>query len=270
MSYLGLHRTREAATVQFDDTTTGGMPGSGGTPERAGRTGGPISWPRVLRDAEGNQSGANGGSGGGTGAGAAAGSGGSSGSAAGSGSPPPTGDGEKPPAEDTAGLKSALAAERQAAKEAKARADAAEQRLTELEAAGQSDQEKSITQARREGAAERDAHWKQRIRAAEVRGALRGGGIVDEEALELALGARQFRDLKVDSETGSIDGLPEAVESFRKTAPWAFKTEGGSTGAQGGQGNQGGPWGGAEGGNGRKEPETLTDAIAEHYANPKR
>lgn len=160
--------------------------------------------------------------------------------------------------------KAVLREARRLAKESEDRAKAAETELQTLREAGQSDQDKAITQARREGAAERDAHWKARIRAAEVRGALRGGGIVDDEALELALGARQFRDLKVDSETGSIEGLPDAVESFRKTAPWAFKASDGPPPAR-----PGGPWGGAEGGGGHKEPGSLTEALADHYSNPR-
>jgi hypothetical protein len=184
------------------DTATGATPGAGATPAQAGSAG------------------------------------------ANAGATPAAAAGTKPAAADDSATddstlgesgKAVLREARRAAKEADDRAKAAEAELQQLREAGQSDQDKAITQARREGAAERDAHWKARIRAAEVRGALRGGGIVDDEALELALGARQFRDLKVDSETGSIDGLPEAVESFRKTAPWAFKaTTGSQTPAQGG------------------------------------
>lgn len=246
-----------------DDTTRGAMPRPGAMLEQAGRTGGPIGWPRVLRDAEGNQSGANGGNSGTT--------------PPATGTPPPAGAtpaaaaGTKPATGDDSATddstlgdsgKAAIREERRRAKEAEDRAKAAETELQQLREAGQSDQDKAITQARREGAAERDAHWKARIRAAEVRGALRGGGIVDDEALELALGARHFRDLKVDSETGSVDGLPEAVEAFRKTAPWAFKTTSGTP-------TPGGPWGGAEGGNKTKEPASLTEAIAAHYTTPK-
>lgn len=160
--------------------------------------------------------------------------------------------------------KAVLREARRLQRDAETRATAAEAEAQRLREAGQSDTDKAITQARREGAAERDAHWKAHIRAAEVRGALRGAGIVDDEALELALGARQFRDLKVDSESGAVEGLPDAVESFRKGAPWAFK----AAEATQQQPRPGGPWGGAEGGSGRKEPGSLTEAIADHYANP--
>ncbi len=167
--------------------------------------------------------------------------------------------------------KAVLRDARRAAKEAEDRAKAAETELQQLREAGQSDADKALTQARREAASERDTHWKSRIRAAEVRGALRGAGIVDDEAIEMALGHRSLRDLKVDSDTGAVDGLPEAVEAFRKSAPWAFRqTAGAGDAGSGQQSRQGGPWGGADGGSGRKEPATFGDALADHYAQPPR
>lgn len=182
------------------------------------------------------------------------------------GATPPAPSPATPPATGDDGLgdagKRALTAEREARAAAEARAKAAEEERDALRTAGLSDQDKALSDAKRTATSERDAHWKARIRAVEVRGALRGAGAVNAEIIELALSARQFRDLKVDAETGAVEGLEAAVESFKAAVPQAFGTA--TT-----QPGPGGAWGGSEGGSGRREPVTLSEAIADHYANPK-
>lgn len=143
-----------------------------------------------------------------------------------------------------------LKEERRKAREAEARATAAEARAAELETGQQTETERSIAAAKREAAAEERAKWSERARKAEVRGALRGAGIVDDAALDLALGSPTFASLKVDNDSGNVEGVTEAVEEFKTKHAYLFgkaaTAEDPKTGA--GNGAAAGSWGGSEGG----------------------
>jgi phage-related tail fiber protein len=175
------------------------------------------------------------------------------------GATPPAGTTPAPATEPATGEdalgdpgKQVLTEARRAAKDAEARAKAAEKQLAELQEAQQSDSEKAISQARREAAAEERARWQARIREAEVRGALRGAGIVNDKFLDLAIAAPTFRELKVDSETGVVEGVATAIEAFKKDYPEAFAK----------QARPDGEWDGAAGGTGTpKKAASLEDAV---------
>lgn len=263
--------------MTFDDTTRGAMPRPSAMLEPAGRSGGPISWPRILRDAEGTQSGANGGSGAGAtpGTGSAPTTTTTSGQGATPGTTTTTPGGTAPgePATDypeglgDAGkraldaMKAARQTDRDRAKTAEDRAAAAEKERDDLRAATQTDQEKALTTAKREAEAGERTKWTDRIRATEVRSSLRAAGVTNDKALAYLAGATAFASLKV-ADDGSVTGLSEAVEAMKKDMPEAF-------GAAAPNPGPGGPWGGSEGGSGRKEPGSLDEAIADQYANPK-
>lgn len=150
----------------------------------------------------------------------------------------------------TEALRADLARERDARQ-------ALQRQLEELQSGQQTEHERAIGQARREAVAAADGKWAAHIRAAEVRGALRAAGIVNEKFLGLALAASEFKDLKVDGDTGTVQGVAEAVEKFRETYPEAFAK---APPAPGGQ------WDGAAGGSGAgKGPEGLEAAVEEHY-----
>lgn len=118
------------------------------------------------------------------------------------------------------GGQSALRKERQAARDASDRADRAEQELASLKAAGQSDQEKALEQARREARSETSTQFQALIRAARVEAALSAAG-VDPQLLDLAVPADEFAKLKV-TEEGTVEGLHDAVEALRKARPALF------------------------------------------------
>lgn len=140
--------------------------------------------------------------------------------------------------------KALLAEARRLAREAENRAKAAETRANELESGQQTEAERAVSAAKREAAAEERAKWAERARKAEVRGALRGAGIVDDAALELALGSPTFQGLKVNNETGDVEGVSEAIEEFKARHAYLFgaKDEKPATPPPGGS------WGGSEGG----------------------
>lgn len=174
--------------------------------------------------------------------------------------PPATAD---PPATGDEALgeagKAILRDARRAAREAESRAEAAQAELQQLREASQSDQEKVRTQAVREAVSAERARWQGRAREAEVRGALRGAGIASEKLLSLAVAAPELRDLKVDPETGAVEGVAEAISAFRKDSPELFRSPD----------RPGGPWGGAEGGS-RKEPETMQAAVLQEMERQRR
>jgi vacuolar-type H+-ATPase subunit E/Vma4 len=120
---------------------------------------------------------------------------------------PATGD-----ADLGAGGQSALRAERQAARDATARAEAAETELKNLKAAGQSDQEKAIDEARKAASKETATGFQALIRSVRVEAALSAAG-VDPQLLDLAVRADEFAKLKVTDE-GSVEGLADAVDNF--------------------------------------------------------
>jgi hypothetical protein len=148
--------------------------------------------------------------------------------------------------------KAVLSQARREAKEAKDQAAALQRQLEELQAGTQSDHEKATAAAVREATASERAKWQARIREAEVRGALRGAGVTNERLLGLFINAPEIRELKVDNETGEVDGVAEAIEKVKKDYPEVFstKTEPGP----------GGSWGGAEGSSSRK-PQNLEEAV---------
>lgn len=184
--------------------------------------------------------------------------------AAAGGAKPPAGEPDAKEGDDDQlgeGGKAALTAERRKAREAEERAKAAEGRLAELEAAGQSESQRAIAQAKREATAEANAKWEARVREAEVRGALRGAGIANERFLDLAVAAPEFRRLKVDAENGTVEGVAEAMAEVKKAYPEAFVKP---------TPPKDGAYDGAAGASGNKEPATLEEAINQHYQEQQR
>lgn len=112
----------------------------------------------------------------------------------------------------------ALQAERQAARDAAKRAEAAERELEALRTATQSEQEKALAAARKEGAAEAAAKADGRVRRAEVRRALAAAGCVD---VDIAAMAGDFGELAV-TEDGDVVDLDKTVNGFRSTHPALF------------------------------------------------
>lgn len=107
--------------------------------------------------------------------------------------------------------KRALQAEREARKVAEDARKAAERELEALRAASQTDQEKALAAARKEGATEATQKAERKVRQAEVRRALAAAGCSD---VELAAIAPDFASLPV-TEDGDIEGLPKAIEAFK-------------------------------------------------------
>lgn len=114
--------------------------------------------------------------------------------------------------------KGALQAERKAAREALKRAEAAERELEALRTANQSDHEKALAAARKEGATEAGARADARVRRSEVRRMLSTAGCVD---VDIAAMAGDFADLPV-TEDGDVDGIERAVADFQKAHPTLF------------------------------------------------
>ena len=151
-----------------------------------------------------------------------------------SGAAPATGAGDQL---GDAGM-AALKAERTAAKEALRRAEAAERKLAEIQAASQSDQEKALAAARKEGATEAASKADARVRRAEVRRALESAGCVD---VEIAAMATDFAGLAV-TEDGDVVDLDKALVAFRQAHATLFaaKAQGGRSFDQGTGGGTGG------------------------------
>lgn len=132
--------------------------------------------------------------------------------------PPATGD---PEALGEAGTK-ALAAERKRANDAEKAQKVLQARIDDLENASKSESDKAIAQAKKDGAAEVTERFHGQVRRAEVRAALTAGGI-NPAFLDLAVKADEFATLDVDDE-GSVKGLNESVEAFKKAMPDMFRT----------------------------------------------
>ncbi len=148
--------------------------------------------------------------------------------------------------------KTVLRDARREAKEARDQAADLQRQLDELQSGTQSEHEKAVNQAKREAKAEERTVWTGRIRDAEVRGALRGAGIVNEKLLALAIQAPEFRELKVDDE-GKVVGIPQAIEAFKKDSPELFATRAAP---------KEGAWDGAAGGaSGGKKAANLEEAV---------
>lgn len=250
------------------NTARGAMPRPSATQGQAGRAApGPISWPFVPREGEGTQSGASGATPNSTpGQGAATTTTPSTGATPSAQATTPTSSATDDADQLGDAGKRAIQRERERAEAAEARAKAAEERAATLESTTLTDQEKAVRDAARDAERARDAHWMGLFRTNVVEGALRGAGIVTQEALETALAYPRFATLKVNPETGVVDGVNEAVEAYKKAVPQLF----GAGGSTNGSTHAGGPWGGAEGSSGRREPGSLSEALEDHYSRPKR
>lgn len=142
--------------------------------------------------------------------------------------PPATGD----PDDAGEGAKSALAKERAAAKASELRAKAAETALAELKAASQTEAERAVTQARKDGAAEVLERVQAQIRRSEVKSALTAAG-VNPAFLALAVKADEFANLTVDDD-GEVEGLTEAVAALKSANKALFTSEPAAGTADGG------------------------------------
>lgn len=96
----------------------------------------------------------------------------------------------------------------------------AEQALADLKAAGLSESEKAIAKAKQDGAAEVTTRWSAQVRRSEVKAALTSEGI-NPNLLDLAILADAFSELKV-TDDGEVEGLADAVKSFRAAKPDLF------------------------------------------------
>lgn len=112
-----------------------------------------------------------------------------------------------------------LAEARRTAKEAEARAVAAEAERDALRTATQTEAEKATAEAVKAARAEVTQAFEARIRRSEVRSALTAAGIVATE-LDLASLAPEFGRLKVTED--GVDGLTEAVTTFKALHPALF------------------------------------------------
>jgi len=101
-------------------------------------------------------------------------------------------------------------------------AKAAEKERDELKSRTQTDQEKAVDAARKEGATEALTRANERIRRSEVRAALTAAG-VNPALLDLAPRGDEFSALKVDDD-GEVEGLTAAVEAFKTKMPDLFKS----------------------------------------------
>jgi len=122
-----------------------------------------------------------------------------------------------------------MKAEREAALD---RAKVAERERDELKSATQTETEKAISQAKKDGAAEVTTKWSAQVRRSEVRSALTAAG-VNPALVDLALRADVFEALKV-SDDGEVIGLGAAVEALKKATPDLFRATPGHTADYGG------------------------------------
>lgn len=194
-----------------DDPTTGATPGGGATPPAAGQ-----------------------------------------GQPAGGATPPATEPTTQPPATGDEGLgeagKAALRREREAAAAEKKRADAAEEELRKLREATQSDQDKALADARKEGERTATERWQGAVRSANVMSALRSAGVANEKLVATLAKADAFSKLEARDD-GTVAGLDEALAAAKSDFPEAFKSVGE-------------PTRGVAGDTPGDEPKTLRDAIA--------
>lgn len=189
---------------------------------------------------------------------------GGAGGSAGNSQPPATGDGQPPPAsgdgdakegEDQLGDagKRAIKAERDRATAEKRRADAAEAELQKVRAANQSEQEKAISDARKEGYDEATTKYEGLIRRATVESALTAAGSQDAAIASLA---PDFATLAVNPDTGEVAGLDEAVKTFKAAHQTLFTARVASGSADQGAKPPA-----------QNRPSSLEDAVNQHYAS---
>jgi hypothetical protein len=124
-----------------------------------------------------------------------------------------------------------LAEARRQAKEAETRAQAAEAERDALRTATQSEAEKATADAVKAARAEVTTAFEARIRRSEVRSALTAAGISASE-VDLALVAPDFARLKVTED--GVDGLTEAVATFKALHPTLFAKPSAPVGDAGG------------------------------------
>lgn len=148
--------------------------------------------------------------------------------------------------------KRALQQERNARQEAEARAAAAEQERDQLREATQSETEKAISAARKEGADEVKAVYQGLIRSAKVEAALSAAGI-RPSVMDLASQAPEFAKLKVKDD-GTVEGLDEAVAGFKQARKDLFGAATGDGTADGGAGTTK-----------AANPDDLEGLVAAHY-----
>lgn len=152
--------------------------------------------------------------------------------------------------------KKALSDERAAKKAAERERDALKTRVEELENATKSDTDKAIAAARKEGEQAATDKWSGFIRAARVETALSAAGAIDSA---VAAQAREFAALKVNADSGDVEGLSEAVEAFKQAHPTLF-------GAPQLQRPPTGDFGGGNRStNTQNRPASLEEAISAHY-----
>ncbi|MFI6909888.1 hypothetical protein ACIBKY_52110 [Nonomuraea sp. NPDC050394] len=147
-----------------------------------------------------------------------------------------TGGGTSQSNDDLAGLKSALAAEREQRKtlekQAKANSKAAEE-LEKLKAAAMSDQEKAVAAAKAEGATEASKTFGAKLAATAFRAALAEAGLKLGDAADL------IDTTKFVTDDGDVDesAIKKAVDRLAKLAPKTPPSSGGDFG--GGNGSAG-------------------------------
>jgi hypothetical protein len=179
-----------------------------------------------------------------------------------SGKDAPPADGAKPDAAPDAkpdakaeplgeGGKAALEEERRARREEKRRADAAEAELNRIKEANQSESERAINAARKEGKEEADTRWSGIVRRTSVESALVAAGCSDPAIVSRAA---EFANLNVNSETGEVEDLAATVQTFKNAHPTLFtaRVPSGSV-DQGARPTE-------------QKPSTLADAVNQHYA----
>ncbi len=125
--------------------------------------------------------------------------------------PPATGDVET--------LKRALESERSLRRAAEKAARAKDAENEALRTSQLTEHEKAIAQARKEGSAETEKVWSERLRTSEVRRELQAAGIAG--SLDLASRAPEFEALTIGEE-GRVEGLDKAVAAFKAANPFLF------------------------------------------------
>lgn len=153
--------------------------------------------------------------------------------------------------------KRAIQAERQAAKEADKRAQAAEAELETLRATTQTDHERQLTAAKREATAEVKAAYEAKLLRADLRARLNAAGVASDVLVELALKADTFAGVKLDDDGRVIDG-DKLVAKLKEEAPELF---GGGTAAA----PNGAVTAGAQTST-PAQPKSLEDAVTQHYS----
>lgn len=141
------------------------------------------------------------------------------------GATPPASTPAKPPATGDEPLgeggKAALQKERDAREKAERRATEVETELQQLKAATQSDSDKALEKARKEGEGTATEKWQGLVRRARVAGALEAAGVGNAKLRETIAGGADFATLKV-SDSGEVEGLEDAITKAKADFPEAF------------------------------------------------